>query len=137
MLAAPGTRLGLIPHPASEPSNQILLVEGPPDMIAARSAALRDRRPRRPRLATRLGTRSTDATSPSSWTPTTGRAAAERIALTSHARHAHRRPRPRRDDGYDLTDWLLRASRNPSRSKRSARAHGLINGPTTDDEPRL
>ena len=39
MLAAPGTRLGLIPHPATEPSKRILLVEGPPDMIAARSAA--------------------------------------------------------------------------------------------------
>ena len=37
MLAVPGTRLGLIPHPAKETSDRILLVEGPPDMVAARS----------------------------------------------------------------------------------------------------
>jgi hypothetical protein len=40
MLAAPGTRLGLLPHPAAERSDRILLVEGPPDMIAARSGDL-------------------------------------------------------------------------------------------------
>jgi hypothetical protein len=40
MRAAVGTRLGLIPHPASEAANHIVLVEGPPDMIAARSAGL-------------------------------------------------------------------------------------------------
>ena len=40
MLAAPGSRIGLIPHPAAEPSKRILLVEGPPDMIAARSRGL-------------------------------------------------------------------------------------------------
>jgi hypothetical protein len=27
-----------VPHPASEPSEHVILVEGPPDMIAARSA---------------------------------------------------------------------------------------------------
>ena len=35
-----GTRLGLIPHPSTETCNHIILVEGPPDMIAARSAGL-------------------------------------------------------------------------------------------------
>jgi hypothetical protein len=30
MLAARGTRLGLIPHPAAEPSEWVVLVEGPP-----------------------------------------------------------------------------------------------------------
>ncbi|MGH2857540.1 MAG: toprim domain-containing protein [Solirubrobacteraceae bacterium] len=40
MLAAPGTRLGLIPHPEVEPSERVILTEGPPDMIAARSAGL-------------------------------------------------------------------------------------------------
>ncbi len=40
MRAAPGTRLGLIPHPSKEASNDVILVEGPPDMIAARSAGL-------------------------------------------------------------------------------------------------
>ena len=40
MLAVPGTRLGLIPHPAREASDRIILVEGPPDMVAARSSGL-------------------------------------------------------------------------------------------------
>ena len=40
MLAVPGTRLGLIPHPGTESSPDIDLVEGPPDMIAARSSGL-------------------------------------------------------------------------------------------------
>jgi Toprim-like len=40
MLAARGTRLGLIPHPAAEPSTWVVLVEGPPDMISARSRGL-------------------------------------------------------------------------------------------------
>ena len=40
MLAVPGTRLGLIPHPAREASDRVILVEGPPDMIAARSRGL-------------------------------------------------------------------------------------------------
>ena len=40
VLAARGTRLGLIPHPAVEPSTWVLLVEGPPDMISARSRGL-------------------------------------------------------------------------------------------------
>ena len=40
MVAAPGAPLGLIPHPATDHSKQILLVEGPPDMIAARSRGL-------------------------------------------------------------------------------------------------
>jgi hypothetical protein len=48
MLAARGTRLGLIPHPAAEPSEWVVLVEGPPDMISARSRGLaRQRHPRR------------------------------------------------------------------------------------------
>ena len=40
MLAELGSRIGLIPHPAAETSERILLVEGPPDMIAARSRGL-------------------------------------------------------------------------------------------------
>ena len=40
MLAVRGTRLGLIPHPAAEPSTWVVLVEGPPDMISARSRGL-------------------------------------------------------------------------------------------------
>jgi hypothetical protein len=41
MLAVRGTQLGLIPHPAAEPSSWVVLVEGPPDMISARSQGLR------------------------------------------------------------------------------------------------
>ena len=37
MLAVAGTRLGLIPNPAAEPSESIVLVEGPPNAISARS----------------------------------------------------------------------------------------------------
>jgi hypothetical protein len=40
VLAKRGTRLGLIPHPAAEPSSWVVLVEGPPDMISARSHEL-------------------------------------------------------------------------------------------------
>jgi hypothetical protein len=40
MLAAPGSRRALLPHPAAEPSEEVLLVEGEPDMIAARSRGL-------------------------------------------------------------------------------------------------
>jgi hypothetical protein len=41
MLAVLGSRIGLVPHPAAELSERILLVEGPPDVIAARSRGLR------------------------------------------------------------------------------------------------
>src|ERR1039457_4227503 len=40
MLAILRSRMGLLPHPAAEPSSRVLLVEGPPDMIAARSRGL-------------------------------------------------------------------------------------------------
>ena len=40
VLAARGTRLGLVPHPCTESSTWLLLVEGPPDMISARSRGL-------------------------------------------------------------------------------------------------
>ena len=48
VLAVRGTRLGLIPHPAAEASTWVVLVEGPPDMISARSrGAARGRGARR------------------------------------------------------------------------------------------
>jgi hypothetical protein len=40
MRAAVGSRRQLLPHPAAEPSQRIVLVEGEPDMIAARSRRL-------------------------------------------------------------------------------------------------
>jgi DNA primase len=111
MLAERGSRVGLIPHPTAETSERILLVEGPPDMIAARSRGL-------PAIAV-----PGDHAWRSTWgdllagrqvtivmnADTQGRAAARRIS-TNLANHAH--PRivelaPLRDDGYDLTDWLL------------------------------
>lgn len=40
MLAAPGSQRALLPHPAAEASEQVPLVEGEPDIIAARSRGL-------------------------------------------------------------------------------------------------
>ena len=111
VLAVPGTRLALIRRPA--PSDQrVWLVEGPSDMLAARSAGL-------PAIAVpgthawrtewagefqgRRVTVVMDADCP-------GRQAALRIAgdLERHGA-AHVRIvelAPGRDDGYDLSDWL-------------------------------
>jgi len=112
MLAVEGTRLGLIPHPACEASDDVLLVEGPPDMIAARSAglpaiAVPGTDAWRPEWAQLLvGRRVTvvmDADPP-------GRELAERIAadLADVAWEVLVVDlAPGRDDGYDLTDWLL------------------------------
>jgi Toprim-like len=112
MRAAVGTRLGLIPHPSSEASNHIILVEGPPDMISARSAGL-------PAIAV-PGT--------NAWHPAwadllarkhitivmdcdaPGRRAADEIAAsldqTAEAVEVVDLW-PGRDDGYDLTDRIL------------------------------
>ena len=110
MLAELGSRVGLIPHPAAETSKRILLVEGPPDMIAARSRGL-------PAIAV-----PGDHAWRSTWgnllagrhvtivmdADTQGRAAALRIcadlAATAHAHVVDLAAS--RDDGYDLTDWL-------------------------------
>jgi hypothetical protein len=110
MLAVRGTQLGLIPHPAHQPSQRILLVEGPPDMIAARSRGW-------PAIAV-PGTHAWNT----SWSAlltgrdvtvlfdsdTAGRAAAQQIAhdLTPYAAVRIVDLAPNRDDGYDLTDWL-------------------------------
>ena len=111
VLAVPGTRLALIPRPACE-EQRVWLVEGPSDMLAARSAGL-------PAIAV-PGTHAwraewagdlvgqqvmvvMDADRP-------GRLAAVRIAGDLE-RHDAARVRilelaPGRDDGYDLSDWL-------------------------------
>lgn len=107
MLAAPGSRLGLIPHPSVETSRDILLVEGPPDMIAARSHEL-------PAIAV-----PGDHAWQAAWTQSLagrhvtvvmdadaqGRAAAQRISADlPNAEIVDLAPD--RDDGYDLSDWL-------------------------------
>jgi hypothetical protein len=116
MIAVPGTRLGMIPHPTAERSPQILLTEGPPDMITARSTGL-------PAIAVpgdhawqRAWARDfhgRDITISVHSDPQ-GRAAGARIAadLQAVARHVEILDlAPERDDGYDLTDWLLGGER--------------------------
>lgn len=111
MLAVAGSRLGLVPHPAAEASEHVLLVEGPPDMIAARSAgasaiAVPGDHAWQPDWAELLTGRHVtivmDCDPP-------GRAAAARIA--GDLRHVGTVEildlAPARTDGYDLTDWLL------------------------------
>jgi DNA primase len=110
MLAELGSRVGLIPHPAVETSKRILLVEGPPDMIAARSRGLPAiavpgdhawRSTWGDLLAGRRVTIVMDA-------DTQGRAAALRISadLTATADSHVLDLAASRVDGYDLTDWL-------------------------------
>jgi len=117
MLALPGTQLGPVPDPARERAERILLVEGPPDMIAARSCGL-----------AAIAIPGTSAWQPS-WAPLlagrhvtvvmdcdpAGRRAAQDIA-------ASLRPIattvevadlwPDRNDGYDLTDRILERRRS-------------------------
>lgn len=111
MLAVRGTRLGLIPHPTFEQSAWVMLVEGPPDMLTARSQGL-------PALAVP----GDDAWQPD-WAQLlsgrrvtialdcdrAGRGAASRIAEDlSHAGVERRIVdlAPDRRDGFDLTEWL-------------------------------
>ena len=126
MLAVPGTRLGLIPHPAREASDRIILVEGPPDMVAARSSglpaiAIPGTTAWRPSWAQLLtGRRVTvvmDCDPP-------GRRAAGEIAKSLRAAAF---PTdvvdlwPDRHDGYDLTDRILerRRTRTDPRAART------------------
>ena len=111
MLAAAGSRRALLPHPAAEPSTQVLLVEGEPDMIAARSRGLPAiavpgvdgwRRAWAQLLAGREVTVIMDCDEQ-------GRAAAAVIESDLSSLGAVRvlDLAPDRNDGYDLTDWLL------------------------------
>jgi hypothetical protein len=111
MLAARGTRLGLIPHPAREGSHELLLVEGPGDMLAARShgmtaVAVPGTQAWRPEWARLLsGRRVTvimDCDHP-------GREAARRIEhdLAGTSDVSVLDLDPGREDGYDFTDALL------------------------------
>lgn len=109
--AVSGSRRTLLPHPAAEPSHSILLVEGEPDMITARSHGL-------PAIAVP----GVDGWRPQ-WAPLftgrriaiimdcdkQGRAAARTIAedLSSFADADTIDLARNRSDGYDLTDWLV------------------------------
>jgi hypothetical protein len=110
MLAVRGSRLGLTPHPAREPSRRILLVEGPPDMIAARSRgwpaiAVPGDHAWQARWADLLRGRMVTVVMDCD---RAGRAAAERIATDLDPLAAVRVVdlAPGRTDGFDLTDWL-------------------------------
>jgi hypothetical protein len=116
MLATAGSRRALLPHPAAEPSMHVLLVEGEPDMIAARSHGL-------PAIAVP----GVDAWRPG-WAELLagrevtiimdcderGRAAAAAIEsdLSSHCAVRVLDLAPQRNDGYDVTDWLLQRQRS-------------------------
>ena len=116
MQATVGSRRQLLPHPAAEQSPSVLLVEGEPDMIAARSHGL-------PAIAL-PGTDSWK----DEWAiwfagrevavvmdcDPQGRAVSARIAdaLAEVADVRTVDLAPDRDDGYDLTDWILAGTPN-------------------------
>ena len=110
MLATAGSRRALLPHPAAEPSPHVLLVEGEPDMIAARSRGLPAiavpgvgswRRGWAQLLAGREVTVIMDCDEQ-------GRTAAATIESDLSCVSVVRvlDLAPDRDDGYDLADWL-------------------------------
>jgi len=109
--AVPGTRLGLLPLPAWARAERVLLVEGPSDMLAARSAglpaiAVPGANAWRSEWASALDGRRVvlvmDCDRP-------GRQAAARIAEDLERRGivaGIRDLAPSRHDGYDVSDWL-------------------------------
>jgi hypothetical protein len=131
MLAAPGSRRALLPHPAAEPSEQVLLVEGEPDMIAARSRGLPAiavpgvdgwRAAWAPLLSGRHVTVVMDCDEQ-------GRAAAAAIegGLSSLSVVRVLDLAPGRNDGYDLTSWL-----HDRRSAAQITTNELIDSVNTD-----
>jgi hypothetical protein len=112
MLAVLGTQLGLIPHPARETSKRLILVEGPPDMLAARSCGLPAisvpgttawRSSWAQQLTRRHVTVVMDCDTP-------GRHAADQIATALAAADISNEVIdlwPERHDGYDLTDRIF------------------------------
>jgi putative DNA primase/helicase len=115
MVAAPSSRRQLLPHPCAEPARQLLLVEGEPDMLAARSHGLRaialpGVESWKPDWASRFADRHVDIIMDAD---RPGRAAADQIArdLASIADARILEIAPNRADGYDLTDWLVEKHR--------------------------
>lgn len=116
MLATAGSRRALLPHPAAEPSTHVLLVEGEPDMIGARSRGLPAiavpgvdgwRRAWAQLFAGRDVTVIMDCDEQ-------GRAAAAAIESDLSQLGVVRvlDLAPDRNDGYDLTDWLRQRERS-------------------------
>jgi hypothetical protein len=129
VIAVPGTRLGLTPPPAWTRERRVVLVEGPSDMLAARSAGV-------PAFAVPGAT---------SWRPEwarelDGREVAIVMDCDRASRHAAARIAadlerrgitagiidlaPARQDGYDLSDWL-RDGPHPAH-----RTNASVNAPT-------
>ena len=115
ILATAGSRRALLPHPAADASSHVLLVEGESDMICARSRGLPAiavpgvdgwRRAWAQLLAGREVTVIMDCDEQ-------GRAAAAAIESDLSRLGVVRvlDLAPDRNDGYDLTDWLLDAER--------------------------
>lgn len=111
VIAVRATRLGLMPLPAWTRDRRVVLVEGPSDLLAARSAglpaiAVPGANAWRPELACRLDGRTVVVAMDCD---RAGRQAAVRIAGDLERRGiaaAIHDLAPSRDDGYDLTDWL-------------------------------
>ena len=127
-----GTRLGLIPDPKLV-EGPVVLVEGPSDMLAARSAGL-------PAIAV-PGTHAWRADWASMFcgrdvtvvmdADRAGRHAAARIArdLQAHgARTTIVDLDPTRDDGYDLSDWLRAGNKPAALPNARAFASGAASG---------
>jgi hypothetical protein len=111
MLAMPGTRLGLMPHPERAVEDWNLLCEGAPDMLSARSRGL-----------PAIGVPGDHAWEPGWADAFVGRHVAVLMDCDRPGREASRRIladladagvsavgvelAAHRDDGYDLTDWL-------------------------------
>jgi hypothetical protein len=146
MRALPGSRLGLVPHPARETSPYIIRVEGPPDMIAARSCSLAaiavpGTNAWRPDWSSLLAGRHVTVVMDCDQA---GRHAAEEIAesLAGAATTVEIVDLwPDRDDGYDLTDRILERRRIKPFSPRVARAVRELlaphpSNPSHDRRPR-
>jgi 5S rRNA maturation endonuclease (ribonuclease M5) len=147
--AVPGTRLGLLPLPAWTREERVLLVEGPSDMLAARSAglpaiAVPGANAWRSEWASALDGRRVvlvmDCDRP-------GRQAAARIAQDLERRGIQVGIcdlAPSRHDGYDVSDWLregntaaqLLAAHEPHSASAYRRTGGVPNAVAAVPGPR-
>jgi DNA primase len=139
MLAVAGSTLGFLPHPAADRSVDVLLVEGPPNMLAARcqgwsAFAVPGDDAWQPGWARLLEGRRVTIVMDADQA---GRAAAARIAadLVAVAREVRVADlHPGREDGADLTDWLI--ANRETRPRRSG-ARGLrAQPPSSRRSPR-